>query len=802
MPGLRKLLRDFTASWGRSLTLILVLALGTTVFGATFGAYGELTREIRRAYVDTAPASATLELSSVSVELLEQVRQRQDVQAATRRRTLHARFRASPEQPWGNALVFIADDFTQMPLAKLEHQRGAVRPLGDTVLIERSAVPILGGDVGSSLELSLPGGAARRVTVSGVVHEAALAPANTHACIYLYASPALVQSLGDTAEFDELRIVVSQGADDVVAIERTAQAVAAWIDASGLGNVHEIRVPPPGQHPHQTQMTTVLALLLVFAVLVFVMSALLAAALLTTLLARQVREIGVLKTLGATSPALTRWYVLAMGVFALLAAALAWLPARCGAKAWSIAVAKMLNFDLRNEAIPTWISVVTLVSVLSIPVVVTLPNILRATRAPVLSTLQDFGIGQSRYGERQGIGDRLIQRVSLSNRLFSYALRNVSRLRRKLGLSLALFAVSGGIAIAAVSVADAWQAWSVRLRSEQDFDVEVTLANSAHLEETRDGVSQRPMVAAVEEWLAVPTAWARTGGFPLRRTYPDDAHGAFMLVAPPPTTAMLHVTVTEGRWLNPAEANELVLNQMVSGQSEIPVGANVTLAVEGTNHTFTVVGKVEQVGVGSTAYVNAATLRGFGDSLELGRRLRIKAKPEIAVDALLSDLERTLSQNGANVSEIMPLGVYENAMVAHFEILVRALMALAGLTALVGTLGLSSTIAVSVLERTRELGIIRAIGGSAPQARNLVVTEGLIVGGISVVLSILLGLGLAWGLGTVIGRMSFALPLPLTPSYSAMSFWTLAVMLLTGVASAVPARRVARLTVREAVNHV
>lgn len=802
MSGAKKMFRDFRASWGRTLTLVLALALGTTVFTSTWGAYGVLGREMRRAYVETLPASATVKLEEVTSALLERARERTDIAAATRRGTLHGRFRRSPDGPWGNALIFIADNFEEMPIARLRTERGASSPKANDVLIERSALPILGGDLGTSFELSLPGGKPQAVAVSGVVHEAALAPADTHATIYVYATPALARTLGATTVFDELRILVARDSDNAAAVERTAQAVATWIAEQGLGRVHEIRVPPPGRHPHQSQMTTVLTLLVIFAGLVFFMSTLLAAALLNALLARQKREIGVLKTLGATNSTLNGWYFAAMTVLAGTAVGLAWVPARLGANVWTFAVSRMLNFDLEASAPGAWSSAIVVGATFLVPLLVALPSIGRATRVPVVSTLQDFGVTKQGARERGGIWESLAQRVSLESPALSYALRNVVRMRRKLALSVALFGVSGGVVIAAVSVADSWQAWSVRLRAEQVYDVEVTLADSAHLADARDRLTRLPSVAAVEPWQAAPTAWAVLGSFPVEHTYPDDAHGAFTLVAPPLDTAMLRVAVTEGRWLDPEDKRGVVLNQVVKGQAKIPVGAFVALAIEGTTHTFRVVGKIEQVGVGATAYVNAAALREIDPAGALGGRLRVKARGGREAAHLVADIEGALLGSHAKVVEITPLGVYENAMVAHFEILVRALFALAALTALVGTLGLGSTVAVGVLERTRELGVIRAMGGSGAQARNLVLIEGIIVGALSVILAIALGLMLAWGLGTVIGRMSFSLSLPLTPSVMAMGWWLLTAICLSALASGLPARRAARITVREAINHV
>jgi putative ABC transport system permease protein len=615
----------------------------------------------------------------------------------------------------------------------------------------------------------------------------------------------LARALGDDGRFDELRVLVAQDSDDKAAIELTAQSLATWLTERRLAVVREIRVPPPGQHPHQTQMTTVLTLLLIFSGLVFVMSTLLAASMLSSLLARQLREIGVLKTLGATGAQLTRWYALAMLLLSALAVSLAWLPGALGAQSWTLAVARMLNFDVQNTAPPAWVSATALVAALAAPVLVSLPSIRRATRVPVLSTLQAFGLGSAATFPRTTFLDGVLRQASQSSLWLSYALRSVLRQRGRLRLSVALFAISGGVTIAAFSIRDSWTAWSERLRAEQAYDLEVFLTDSTQLSQARAEVSLLKSVTDIEAWAAVPTSFVTAGAFPVRNTYPDDAHGAFTLVAPPTDTTMLRVTTTAGRWLSATDRNGVVLNQLVPGQAAIAIGATVLLAIEGVTHSFVVVGKIEQVGVGATAYVNLQTLGQLVPASKIGGRLRLRLEevstPQL-VGEVIAQVEQRLGGVDDRVVQVVPLGVYENAMVAHFEILMMALLALAALTAVVGALGLSSAVAVSVLERTRELGVLRAIGASGSQVRNIVLAEGMLVGGLSLTVAGTLGLALAWGLGAVIGRMSFALPLPLTPSYAAAAAWALAVIALSALASALPATRAARLTVREAINHV
>jgi putative ABC transport system permease protein len=349
-------------------------------------------------------------------------------------------------------------------------------------------------------------------------------------------------------------------------------------------------------------------------------------------------------------------------------------------------------------------------------------------------------------------------------------------------------------------LANSWSGWGVRLRQEQRYDVEIALSDSDRISDVAAAISELPEVAAVETWGHLPTSFITKGKFPVSRTYPDDAHGSFTLLGPAPRSSMLELKLTEGRWLNDSDTDALVINQIVPGYASLHVGATVTLALEGVAKEFRVVGKVEQVGVGATAYAQLTTLNQQLSSNNLPGLLRVRGIP--GAQGLSAAIEQALHQSNAKVVATTPLGVYENAMVAHFEILIKSLLALAALTALVGAIGLSSSLLISVLERIREFGVLAAVGANRRQIRSVVLLEGTLVGLVSLGITFTIGPLIALGLGAVIGQMSFALPLPFAPNYAAMATWAGAVLTLSAIASALPALRASNLSVREAMDHV
>ena len=134
-------------------------------------------------------------------------------------------------------------------------------------------------------------------------------------------------------------------------------------------------------------------------------------------------------------------------------------------------------------------------------------------------------------------------------------------------------------------------------------------------------------------------------------------------------------------------------------------------------------------------------------------------------------------------------------------VLVGALLAMAVLMALVGSLGLMSTMSMNLLERTRELGVIRAIGATPGAVRRLALTEGLIIAVLSLAFAFVLSLPLSAFLGHLIGNMAFRTPLPLAVAPSAIAAWTGIILPGAILASLYPAVRAGSLTVRDALSY-
>jgi len=106
---------------------------------------------------------------------------------------------------------------------------------------------------------------------------------------------------------------------------------------------------------------------------------------------------------------------------------------------------------------------------------------------------------------------------------------------------------------------------------------------------------------------------------------------------------------------------------------------------------------------------------------------------------------------------------------------------------------------MNIMERTRELGVMRAIGAKQGFIQRLVVMEGLTIGALSLVFAVGLSLGLSKGIGILIGKMAFKIPLALIVSPAALTGWVGLIIAGSIVATLYPAYRASRMTTREAL---
>lgn len=787
-----KLWRDIQAESGRGLLMLTAIAFALFAVTTMLGAYGIVTREVRTNYLSTNPAHVTIDVGAVTPEMLAFAGEFPGVATAEARSVIEARAEVGGE--WMRILIFVVDDFDAMQMNLFRPVLGDWPPPDGTMLVERLAVDTLNAGIGDKVTVRTPSGRVASVPVSGTVHDTTLAPAWQEQSGYGYLSLATWSALGEPAALEELRIKF-EGDPTQIQIDGKALELAEALKARGF-DVHDVKAPPAGQHPHQGQISSALLMFLALAMLAFVLAAVLVAAVLAATLARQAREIAVMKAVGARGGQIAGLYLvalLALGALALLVS----LPlGTWAAGGLSVVMADTMNFLVLDNSIPLWIFAVVIAAGLLMPIVAALPAVLRASNVTVREALSSTGVASS-FGA--GSRGRLSARFGGLGLIWLLAARNTFRRRGRLLLSLALLATGGALFITALSARDGWRAIAASALTSRHYDVEFRLSAPVAEARIEQALAASGAVVRHEVWGIAETAYVNADQLSIMRTYPDRGHGSFSIIGVPPDTGLVSMPLIQGRWLEVDDTDALVLTQQNHRGSSAPkLGDRLTLEVDGKPRDWTLVGVVREIG-GGGAYVNKSAFEAIAGD-DAGQLVRVVLAPDFAGgrDAALAAVETSLTEADIQIERAMPVDTLYLALVGHVEVPVTMLIAAAVLLALIGGLGLASMMTVNVLERTREIGVMKAVGATPATVLKIVVGEGLFTAGLSWLAAMALALPLI-GLIGLSGIVMFGTPLPFAVSFAGASVWLAAVLIIALIASAVPAWRAARLVVRQAL---
>lgn len=775
--------------------LVLAVAIGVFGIGSILGGYSVIKREMTDNYMSTVPASATIEIEEgITEDLLDSVKQFPGIKEAERHATLVARMKVG--EKWYPLLLFIIDNFKDKRTNKVYHITGETEPPTGTMLVERTAFVVMQAKEGDELIIKTPHGQPYKIKLSGTVHDPGLAPAWQEQSGYGYITLSTLQMLGETQGFDQLRILVSEQPDSRKHIIEKAQAVSEQLKLAGY-NIHEIQVPPPGRHPHQSQMSAVMSIFIVFSFLILILGSILVATSMATLMVKQIRQIGVMKTIGANSSQITRLYLVMIVLLCIVALIIAIPLSRLAASGFYNQIAVLLNLEIRDASMPYWVPALQIGSGIIIPLIAAAFPVIRGSRISVKNALDNYGVAQGNMGNKSWAVR--FSKLDFFSETFRLSIRNVFRQRSRLTMTLGLLAAGGAMFMTAMNVSKAWEANLKRIYTQRLYDLEVRLNSSVPTDSLLDKIMAVPGVSVAEGWSHSPTSISKDNAFEVTHTYPDKGHGSFTMQALPIPTKMLNLTVVEGRWLTNKESNDVVLNQAARGS--LKIGERVLLSIDGKPWEWNVIGFTEDVGSPATAYVSLEVFSRRTNTVSQTKMLRISYADRSKENAVRKnrEIEGLLEKENISVSSTIPVWLLHNAVAAHMKVLVNSLLAMAILMALVGTLGLMSTMSMNILERTREIGILRAIGATPKKISALIVWEGLLIGSMSIFIAFALALILSTYMGRLIGNMAFRTPLSLTISGLALGIWILIIILGSYAATLYPARRANKITTREAL---
>ncbi len=779
--GFTKILRDLWLNRARTSMVVVSIALSVMAFGVLNTVRVVILEDYTAAYRQAEPAQAILTLASFDERLVEKVRSLPEVRLAEGRRLFDLKFEAGGTVYNINAAA--SQDPLNLQVTRLgwETPPPAVLRQGE-VLFDRSIQALLPAVPGQKLTVQGMDGRRYPLTIAGLPNDMVRPPSQFTLTADGYINLDTAESMGQPRTFNQLLVVTRAGgtaAGQQAEIQRQATRIVKAVEDSGYP-VLSVEIPIAGQPPLYNLVNALMLVLQMFGFLIVLITVLVVSVVAAALIAEQTTQVGILKALGSSSSGVLTLYgqmVVIIGSSALLIAMpLVWAVAR-----WGVGMLSgQLDTPVLGFQIPlsTWISLPLLA--------------FGATFAAVFRPLWKA----SRLSIRQAISEEtpLAAGRALFNAgslLVRSALRGLLRKRQRLYLNLVMLSLAGAMFITALNVRREIQVMAVRIQQRNNYDILVVLSDTVKRHALEHTALTVPGISDAQAYLSGSVELVLADG---------TLSGSVPVLAVPAGSDYHRLALVSGQW--PAPMNGVVLSSEalelwgLSDSQPAPLGKSLRVQTAGRQTDWVLAGVMGKV-TRPLAYASYDAYASLTRQVGLANLVAVRFTPGVDGPAVEHRLYNTLEQLGYSVvyTDYMPR--VNAAELASYNILFYTLLGIVALTALVGGLGLSATLSISVMERRREIGILRSMGAEPGTIRRLILTEGLLIGLLSLPLAWLLAWPLTLLLGEtlVVSTVGFIPPLIYLP-VPALA-WAGLVCSLALLSSWLPASQASRLSIRE-----
>lgn len=798
MSLLAKVWFDLWQDKSRTLQVVLVIALGAIGVGLVIGGRNLVAGTVSESWQAAEPPHIQLSVSPpLTPDQMEGLARIDGVDELEGLYNSGVEWRIAGGSEWQTGVLRAREDYQNQLMSILDLMSGAW-PERNTVAIGQISVGgnnVFEGDV---VELRV-GDNTRTVTVVGTIDSRGPSPVFQDT---FYADLRTFERLTGRNSVDLVQMRAAGGFDQAAA-EATDLRIQDYFEGLGVDSVgvqfpFQERIVPPETPPAAAILNAIFLLLGVIGVIVVILGIFLVYNSISAIVMQQVNQIGVMKAIGADAWQVVSGYLVLVMSYGVLAAIVSIPIGAFAAFGLQNFFADFLNLEINAFAVDGTAVLAQVLICLGATLIAALIPLRSGMRITVREAISTYGLTGA-----VSLIDRMVAGAKNVPYTLLLTIGNTFRNRRRVVVIEIALVVAGTIFMMVMGVNDATNyTFGDKLASVHNYQVALSTEGTVRAVEleaiARDGAG----VTAVESWLILPAS-AR----PLAQSDSSVFDARVRVFGQPPQTTMYSPDMIAGRWLQPGDTNAAVVSQQIAGEKGFVPGDILTLETNsGRTLTVEVVGIHFDPATNTSIHMPLTTLqREWG---QYGRAnsvwLQADAEGLEAQTAVAGATIAALEQRGISVAPSSAFGEQTIAGIVEqsgegFSIIINLLAVMAVVIALVGGVGLSGVLSLSVLERRREIGVMRAIGASSWQVIRLFVGEGMLLGLISWLIALPLGVVAAYFLTTQ--GLTFALNQQLVYSFApgGAVAWLVIITILAMVASALPARGAARISVRESL---
>ena len=795
-----KIWRDVWHNKARTLQVVLIIAVGAFAVGLIIGARNLTLKAINTSWQAASPSMIKLAVDPpMSDEELLALKKIDGVAEVEGVLTSNFEWRLTPRDKWQAGALYARDDYGKQKMNTVKLVSGEW-PHHKSLAVGEGFDTAFGVDEGDDIHLKI-NDREYVVPIRGVIYNAAQPPITVD-MLQLYTTRERFSQLTGQENFNiiQTRDVVF----DPAVQEQTDLAIQhhldkLGVDSTGLSGPAGNRVTDPQTHPVQDELDAVFLILGVMGSLAIMLGLFLVYNTINAIVAEQIKQIGIMKAIGGRTGQILWIYLSTTLIYGLLASLIAIPLGAIGARYLALFLLNFFNTKLSLFTIDLPAAQIQVGVALLSPLVASMLPIMAGVRLTVRQALGGYGLEGA-----VGLLDRLVARLHRIPSTLLLTIGNTFSNKKRVFFLQMMLIGSGFIFMMVMGVRDSViHTFTDELTTIHTYHVSLTFEEPERVKRIEALALGQPGVKAVEMW-SVNQAGVR----PAAQAEASVLDRSVRLFGAPIPTAMYLPQLRAGRWLQADDTYTVVLNSMLAKEVGVGLGDWITFD-HGSEHesAWQVVGLLFDPLSDNSAHIPLTTLQREIGSVNQANTLWVQtrqADPGTAAAVAQTlrnfyDNERGLAVAPESTFGMPTISQISAEMLFRFNILIMLLAIMAIVIAVVGGIGLSGVLSLSVMERRREIGVMRAIGASSGRVAGIFIGEGILLGLLSWLLAIPLGIPAAYYMTT----QGLALVLNLELIYHFTPFgplyWLAIVIVLGLIASWLPARSAARLSVRESL---
>jgi putative ABC transport system permease protein len=787
-PSFKKVMRDLLQNKSRSLTVLLAIILGAFGVSMMSTAYNLLGRNLNKNYLNTNPAAFTIVVDSLPDAILQKAKQLPNIEFIETRNKIIGRVEISKNE-FVPIWLYLIDDFQNLRINTFRLTEGELPSSTNQLLIERTARRLVDIQMDKDYAVTVPGYRTSSFRISGIVHDPGQAPSWMEGLLYGYASRDFLKKMNIKNLPVEVKFTIKTNKYDLPAIESQLRETVSLFEKNNI-KIERTEILTPGKHVHQSQMDSLMFLLQMFGVLALLLSCFLIINMIMAIMSKEIRQIGIMKAIGASTGKITSIYLTIVLMFGFVATLIALPIGYMAGRGYSSFVASMLNFELFDQKISHGVLLFQIAIGILLPAIIAFIPVYRSSQISVHKALNDYGVNDT-ISLKSDLSTQLTRIMKLTNST-KLAIRNTFRRKGRLILTLITLVLGGAVFISAFNIRYSLKETVKSRFTNQKYDILTIFSKGVNEADFKSSIDSLPFIDAYETW-----GYAR--GTRIAGQFESDQ---FDLKLVPTNTILFVPEIMKGEWLN-SNTEEVVVNHtFFSKFPDITIGKEITIKANGRTKTIRIIGCVRELFAPPTVYLNRSVLAEWPEMLGKVNCALITYRSEnkdMAINS--SQLEQWFKDKKYPVSLVFRKDQYKDRVIDHLVIITTMLIMVSLLLIIVGGLGLITSMGINIVERLRELSVLRAIGVTNRNLYRITTTEGFVIGLLSWVFSVLLSIPVSMYLGNKFFTIFFETTLNFNVSATGIIVWLAIIIVFSAFAVLVPAKNSTCQSVAEGLSY-